>query len=96
MGIQTNLDSFGMGIDTALVQKEALAFSKFRLELATFLRDCFFFLSSSAVSLRLRRHSSVFHRFLKSLAVFDLLVVLGCLWMYSLPVISPRFYEVRT
>ena len=39
------------------------------------------------------RHSSVFHHFLKSLAVFDFIVVLGCLWMYSLPIVSTQFYK---
>ncbi len=44
----------------------------------------------------LRRHSSVFHRFLKALAVFDLLVVVCCMWMYSLPALSADFHEVYT
>jgi hypothetical protein len=33
-------------------------------------------------------------RFLKALAVFDLLVVVCCMWMYSLPALSADFHEV--
>ncbi|XP_059095876.1 uncharacterized protein LOC131890532 [Tigriopus californicus] len=41
--------------------------------------------------IKLRRRRSVFHRFLKILAAFDLMVVFCCLWMYSLPVVWHQF-----
>jgi hypothetical protein len=42
----------------------------------------------------LRRRASTFHKFLKALAVFDLLVVVCCFWMYALPVLSKDFHKV--
>ena len=43
----------------------------------------------------LHKYKSPFHRFLKMLAVFDILVVCCCLWMYSLPALSSTFKQVR-
>ena len=42
----------------------------------------------------LHKYNSSFHRFLKMLAVFDVLVVGCCLWMYSLPTLSSTFKQV--
>ena len=42
----------------------------------------------------LRRHRSVFHKFMKMLAVFDIFVVFFCAWLYSMPVISEYFKSV--
>jgi hypothetical protein len=42
----------------------------------------------------LRRHRSTFHRFLKMLATFDVLVVSCIFLMYALPVMSPEYKKV--
>ncbi len=47
-----------------------------------------------ACLINLRRHRSTFHRFLKMLASFDLLVVACCVFMYSLPALSRQFHKV--
>ena len=43
----------------------------------------------------LRRHRSTFHRFLKMLACFDVLVVNCIFLMYALPVLAPWYKKVR-
>ena len=42
----------------------------------------------------LLRQKSVFHKFLRMLAIFDIAVVSCCLWMYSLADLSPYFKKV--
>ena len=49
---------------------------------------------NGACLVSLRRHQSVFHKFMKMLAVFDIFVVLFCVWLYSLPVVSNYFKSV--
>ena len=44
----------------------------------------------------LKRHRSMFHKFLKMMATFDLMVVSCILLMYSLPVISSDYNTVST
>ena len=44
----------------------------------------------------LKRHRSMFHKFLKMMATFDLMVVTCILLMYSLPVMSSDFNMVST
>ena len=51
---------------------------------------------NGACLVSLRHHRSVFHKFMKMLAVFDIFVVAFCVWLYSLPVMSDYFKSVST
>ena len=51
---------------------------------------------NGACLVSLHRHRSVFHKFMKMLAVFDIFVACFCVWLYSLPVISEYFKSVRS
>lgn len=51
---------------------------------------------NSACLISLRRHRSTFHRFLKMLACFDVLVVTCIFLMYALPVMSSGYKKVSS